>query len=141
MKKTISILFGLLLASIPFSARADVNSCTQKIIQEELSNGPFKYNAATLVNSETYQGMNYHLIFLKAGGRESELVLKENASTCENLLYNPTSELVEYKTLMPDPIAQKMEVKLREYSKQLSERKQAESRALAEEFRRKNKAK
>lgn len=138
MKKTVCILSGLLLASIPLAASADVNSCTQQIIQgKELNSGPFKYTSATLVSSETYQGMNYHLVFLNAGGRESELVVKENPNTCENLLYNPTSQPIEYKTIMPAPVAQKLEVKLREYSKQLSERKQAESKALAEEFHRK----
>lgn len=140
MKKIVCILSGLLLASVSVAARADVNSCTAQIIKsDEVSGGLFKYESATLVSSETYQGMNYHLIFLNTGGRETELVVKENSSVCENLLYNPTAELVHYNTLMPTPVAKKLEVKLREYSKQLSEKKRAESEALAEEFHRKRK--
>lgn len=142
MKKILCVFSSLLLAASPMVVRADVGSCTEQITKsDEVSNGFLQYQSASLVSSETYQGMNYHLIFLNAGVKEVELVIKENSSVCENLLYNPTSELVHYKTIMPAPVAKKLEVKLREYSQQLAQKQQERDEALVRELRRKNRNK
>lgn len=134
MKKLASLALGLLFIPIlALPAHADVESCTAQIIKNDLDGGVFGYTGGNLVASESYQGMNYHLVFLvagSAGGRESELVIRENSQICEKLLYNPTAEAVKYETLMPQTVAKKLDAKLREYSKALSERRIQQQRQL-----------
>lgn len=127
MKKKLLTLAALFLAVLtPLPAKADVNSCTQKVIQAELSNGPHVFEKGKVIATETYQGMNYHLIFLDGGWKEVELIIMENAQTCKKLLYNPTAEPIEYATLMPTPVASKLTQKLAAYSKAKWESRQKE---------------
>lgn len=134
MKKLVSLALGLAFTPIlTMPAYADAQSCVSQIIKEDLNGGVFGYTGGNLVASETHEGMNYHLVFLIAGGdggRESELVISENETVCRKLLYNPTAEAVKYETIMPEPVAKRLDIKLREYSKALSERRKLQQEQL-----------
>lgn len=122
MKKIHFILPALITIIFPLPARADVQSCTKQIIRDELSSGPHKYESGKVIKTESYQGVNYHLIFLDGGWKEVELVIKENKQLCEKIVYNPTGNYVNYSALMPSQVAKPLDDAAAEYSKQLWER-------------------
>lgn len=123
MKKLFLITSVLLLPILtPLAARADVQSCTNQIIQKDLSRGPHDFGAGKIIQTETYQGINYHLIFLDGGWKEVELVIKEGKSVCEKLVYNPTGSAVSYSQFMPQPVAKKLDAAARAYSKAMWEK-------------------
>lgn len=103
------------------SANADVQSCTNQIIKN-LNSGPHTYESGKVVATEVYQGVNYHLIFLDGGWSEAEMVIKENSSTCEQLVYDPVGHGIPYAKVMPTPVAKNLELAAREYHKAIGER-------------------
>lgn len=144
MKCRLLIPIGLTLSLLlPSPARADANSCTQSLIEGELSGGPFKYTGGDLVASEPYDGFNYHLIYLDAGGRKSQLVLRENNKSCERVLYNPLGDGPNFDQVMPGPVAKKLSPAARAYNQKIYEDAQALSKQAVEELRiyRENRAK
>lgn len=109
---------------LPSSAKADVQSCTMQVV-EGLSSSPHKFEAGKVVKSETYQGANYHLIFLDGGWKEVEIVIKENSSICERLVYDPVGHGIPYAKVMPSSVAKSLELAAREYHKEMWERMKA----------------
>lgn len=91
MKYKLLLPLVLLFVSIPLSARADVNSCTQKLIKERIVFSPWAFTGGDHVAKTEYNGATYHLIYLiDEAGRETTVVIKENSSVCEAAYYNPT---------------------------------------------------
>lgn len=119
------VLPVLMVIIFPSSVRADVQSCTDQIIKNELSSGPHQYESGKVVKTQSYQGVNYHLLFLDGGWKEVELVIKENAELCEIVVYNPTGDYVDYSQEMPKPVATVLFQEKAKYSKALWERMKA----------------
>lgn len=123
--KRLTILVPMLLATALSStpARADVQSCTNQVVNE-INSKILDYKGGKVVATEVHKGMNYHLIFLDGGWKQVELVIKENSNTCVDIVYNPTGDYVDYSKLMPAPVAQKLFKEKSAYSKALWEAKQ-----------------
>lgn len=125
MKQICFALPTLIAIIFPFSVRADVQGCTQQIIRDELSTGPHEYKSGKIIKTESYQGINYHLIFLDGEWKEVELVIKENDHICKTVVHNPTGDYVDYSQIMPKPVANILFKEKSEYSKAMWERMKA----------------
>lgn len=127
----------LLLALTPVSARADVNSCTQQLIESKTVFSPWAFTGGDHAAKTEYEGANYHLIYLiDEAGRETTVVVKENESTCEAAYYNPTGSGPEANEVLPAPVFKVFEPVGKARNEARAKREEAERPSIVEEYKR-----
>ncbi|MGR3277095.1 hypothetical protein ACSYAD_18495 [Acaryochloris marina NIES-2412] len=137
MKYKLLLPLVLLFASVPLSARADVNSCTLKLIKERKVFSPWAFTGGDYVAKTEHNGATYHLIYLMdEAGRETTVVVKENSSVCEAAYYNPTGGGPDAEKVLPGNVFKALMPAATARNKERLEREQARDRQLAEEYKR-----
>ncbi|UJB73383.1 hypothetical protein HRE53_33060 (plasmid) [Acaryochloris sp. 'Moss Beach'] len=139
MKYRLLLPLALMVAFVPVSARADVNSCLQKLVKERIVFSPWAFTGGDHVAKTEYDGAMYHLIYLTDEvGRETTVVIRENASVCEAAYYNPTGGGQEPEEVLPPSVLQKF-LPVAAARNKIREKKELElQREIAEEFKNRN---
>lgn len=127
----------LLLALTPLSARADVNSCTQQLIESKTVFSPWAFTGGDHAAKTEYEGANYHLIYLTdEAGRETTVVVKENESICEAAFYSPTGSGPEAEEVLPGPVFKALRPAAKARNDARAKREEAQQREILEEYKR-----
>ncbi|WP_235112707.1 hypothetical protein [Acaryochloris sp. 'Moss Beach'] len=101
---------------------------------------PWAFTGGDHVAKTEHNGANYHLIYLAdEAGRETTVVVKENASVCEAAFYSPTGSGPEAEEVLPGPVFKALMPAATARNKARFEQEEARNRQLVEEFKRQQK--
>lgn len=135
--KAVLPLSLLLLALTPLTAKADVNSCTQQLIESKKVFSPWPFTGGDHAAQAKHEGANYHLIYLiDEAGRETTVVVKENDSTCEAAYYDPTGSGPGADEVLPGPVFKAFEPVGKARNDERARREAAEKDGIIEEYKR-----